>query len=86
MSPRGRADGGQHLDRSPLAEDFSYRALYLGDIITTTYGHGRPPAGHIGGHWDHQLRVGLRFNYLVGGYSSETSAGAGTRLALLCVG
>jgi opacity protein-like surface antigen len=46
------------------AWDFSYRALYVdgGSIATTLSGTGGSSSVDIGGHWDHQLRVGLRVN------------------------
>jgi opacity protein-like surface antigen len=46
------------------AWDFSYRALYVdgGSITTTLTGTGGTSTVDIGGHWDHQLRVGLRVN------------------------
>jgi opacity protein-like surface antigen len=46
------------------AWDFSYRALYVdgGSITTTLSGTGGTSSVDIGGHWDHQFRVGLRVN------------------------
>jgi opacity protein-like surface antigen len=48
------------------AWDFSYRALYTdGGSTATALSPTTPPATSsvdIGGHWDHQFRVGLRVN------------------------
>jgi opacity protein-like surface antigen len=46
------------------AWDFSYRALYTdGGSITTTLTPGSASSAiDIGGHWDHQVRIGVRVN------------------------